>query len=197
MDSQSVLVQILQRLNLKNNPEIYEEYLFSLALRYKGWGGYIKSLCKHPEWIKRHDIVPSFTDYLCILLACEYTAISLQKNQLETVPDTECITNHSDDFIAHYCQLINDSPHHKEALLHALPFLTEKIKKKFGIKLLKTHSIVTASMFMIRVKKVIYHQPIVQIIRLSAVSMIEKNHSVVILKPIQIVKHSGFLAILA
>jgi len=70
---------------LKLEPENYEQYLFEICFRYKGWGGLVLSFEKHPEWNKRPDVIADFESFTAVLLLaeCAYIKSLSPKKQLE------------------------------------------------------------------------------------------------------------------
>lgn len=99
-DAITVVQYILSE--LKIHPQHVKNYLFEVSAKHKGWAGFIKSLEEHPEWIKCHDIIPSFVDFIAIVLTCEYAAILALANTIPQAPRYKNLPLHSTKFLAHF-----------------------------------------------------------------------------------------------
>jgi len=112
-----------------NNMGIHEghvkEYLFEVCLKHKGWAGFIKSLEEHPAWIKCSDILPDFTDFVAVVLTCEYAAIFPFLKDLPTAPGYKKIPLHSATFLERFFVEAAKYKNMQEPFLHALPVLTD------------------------------------------------------------------------
>ncbi|MBP9722728.1 MAG: DUF2309 family protein [Gammaproteobacteria bacterium] len=127
-NSEQLILHILQQLNINNND--VGLYLFELTYRYKGWSSLIKSLEKHPGWLKKQQITPSFIDYVAIILLCEYAAIKSITKQLPSVPVCRKKYKYALKFITHYYNTLNNLPNLTELLNTAIPYLTDNHRQQ-------------------------------------------------------------------
>lgn len=101
--AQQIIQYGLDNLGLKS--EHYHSYIFDLAYRYKGWGGIVISLERHPEWNKKADIVASYEEFIAILILCEHAFLSAQ--------DTDKL-----DFLKHRIPTVEGTPSYSNSYLH-------------------------------------------------------------------------------
>lgn len=101
------------------------EYIFLLTYRFKGWGGLIKSLSHHPEWIKVKEIESSFEEFIAILLLCELAAVKSISNELPKIPRYEYYYLHSEQFIHHFFHKLFKHPELHSEFTKALPYLDD------------------------------------------------------------------------
>lgn len=99
--------------------------ILEVCVRHKGWGGFIKSLEHHPEWIKSKEIIPNFVDFVAILLICDYATILMVAGEPPQSPRYQRIPSHSQEFLIHFFTKMTDYKDIKEKLMKVLPFLTD------------------------------------------------------------------------
>ncbi|MFZ9035819.1 MAG: putative inorganic carbon transporter subunit DabA [Francisellaceae bacterium] len=104
----------------------HQAYLFQLCYRHKGWGGYIKSLLKHPHFRQSNDIIPDFNAFVAILLISEVSAIEPYLSALQRdIPATEKISVYRQSFIYQYLRVRQKNKSHEPALAKAFHCLCE------------------------------------------------------------------------
>lgn len=123
-NAEKLIIHLLNQLNITNDDVAL--YLFELAFRYKGWSGLVKSLEKNPQFLKNSSIVADFSEYIAIILLCEYAAIkSIAESTLPKVPLCLKKYKHSIKFSTHYYNTLIQSPDIAELLGEALFYLTD------------------------------------------------------------------------
>lgn len=91
MSCDDILQNILQSYALKENE--YEDYLFDLLFRFKGWSALVKTLEDHPDWVKEKSVQINFLEYTTVLAVLEYVAY--QHVAKKTKPQIPVITQTS------------------------------------------------------------------------------------------------------
>lgn len=117
------LENLLFRLKIPDS--VLEDYLFSLLYRYKGWAGFIKSLEKHPDWIKKPHIMPSFDALTAIIVICELSVIEYKKFILPNLPLITTVRQHSDSFINYFLKYIQNYPKYKQNFISSISHLRD------------------------------------------------------------------------
>ncbi len=127
-NAEQLIIYILQQLNIDNSD--VGSYLFELTYRYKGWSSLIKSLENHPKWLKKQQLIPSFIDYVAIILLSEYAAIKSITKKLPNVPVSRKKYKYTLKFITHYYNTLSNLSELTEPLKTALPYLTDNHRQQ-------------------------------------------------------------------
>jgi len=127
-----VLQIILDELNISNSD--YQDYLFEIALRYKGWLGFIKSLENHPELINVESIKPNFIEAITIIVLCEYVAIVRIGASRLQVPRYIKKYKHSAEFIKKILDKTDNSKTQDSAYKSLLKYLSDDNRKEIWHK---------------------------------------------------------------
>jgi len=129
---EEILVTLLKDLNISNSD--FQDYLFEIALRYKGWLGFIKELENHPELIEIKSIKPSFIEAVTIIVLCEYVAILRIKASKLKVPRYLKQYQHSPEFIEKFLYKFKDSNIQSKNQTNLLKYLSDDNRKEIWHK---------------------------------------------------------------
>lgn len=128
MTAREIIADCIDKLRLPKDSQT--EYLFSLCLRYKGWGGLVLSFEKHPEWNKRQDVQTDFEDFVAVLLLCETACLlsinpDKQKNLVSQIPLIVETREYSDEYLKRVDYLIGAEANLSDDLLKVIALLTD------------------------------------------------------------------------
>lgn len=102
-----IITDILNIYNISTDETA--DYLFNLMYRFKGWSALMKSLEKHPDWIKEESIKIHFEEYLAILMVLEYAAFLLiSKNKTPVLPIETKYSPFDSNFIEFSAEFLSD-----------------------------------------------------------------------------------------